>query len=380
LLVAVLFGITIKLSTPITQFYWGFVYFTIWWWSIAAVLGLLLFLGMFHRHCRHHKWRFIIGAVAVNGMFITTVAFDPFDKIGDSVAQIIVGALIAIPIAGTIGGLLNIGLAALKDRLGERPQIQDGTLCPTCAYTIVGLPEPRCPECGNQFTPQALDASPPSCKRQWRRVGLASLATLFLLVGAYFAGPYVLIRASAVGWLQFALPWDYLRINPELSERLLCESLETGNDAERILGACHLGLLLMQWPEQRAPDHRTITLLVRAVTEDPVVMVRQMAIQSLSMLSKDALYGVLPQAVRDDNADVRWMALARAASGGMLPDPRGTPFLIQALDDADQTVRTRVYARLKGNTGQAFPFNPTAPIEQRRAEQEKWQQWWASQQ
>ena len=63
-----------------------------------------------------------------------------------------------------------------------------------------------------------------------------------------------------------------------------------------------------------------------------------------------------------------------------MPNPRGTPFLIQALDDADQTVRTNVYARLKGNTGQSFPFNPTAPIEQRRAQQEKWQQWWASQQ
>ena len=341
LLVAVLLGIAIKLSTPITQFYWGVMYFTIWWFWLAAGLGLLLFLAISHRHCRHYKWRFIIGAVAVNGMLITTVVFDPFNKSSYSVAQIIIETLIAIPIVGTIGGLLNIGLAAPKDRLGERPTIQDGTMCPTCAYTIVGLPEPRCPECGNQFTPQDLEASPPSCKRQWSRVGLASLATIFLLVGAYLVGPYVLIRASAVAWLQFALPWDYLRINPELSERLLCESLETGNDTERIFGAGQLGMLLIQWPERKVPDDRTIELLVHSVTEDPVAMVRQMAIQSLALLNKDAFYSVLQQAVSDDSADVRWMALANAASGGMLPDPRGTPFLIQALDDADQTVRSR---------------------------------------
>ena len=66
--------------------------------------------------------------------------------------------------------------------------------------------------------------------------------------------------------------------------------------------------------------------------------------------------------------------------GGEFFIRRGLGSVPQALDDADQTVRTRVYARLKGNTGQTFPFNPTAPIEQRRAQQEKWQQWWASQQ
>ncbi|MCZ6654042.1 MAG: HEAT repeat domain-containing protein [Planctomycetota bacterium] len=377
---AVLLVIAIKLSAPITQFYWGVMGFTILGFGIFFFLGPLLLLGIFHRHCRHHKWRFIIGAVAVNGMLITTVVFDPFDKIGGSVAQIIVGALIAIPIAGTIGGLLNMGLAALKDLLGERPKIQDGTLCPTCGYTIVGLPEPRCPECGNQFTPHDLEASPPSGKRQWRRVGLAWLATLFLLLGAYLAGPYVLIRACADGWLKFVPALDYLRINPELSERLLCDSLETGDDTERILSASQLGFLLIQWPEQWPYDDRTITLLVHAAMEDPVVMVRQMAIQSLSMLSSEGLYDVLPRAVRDDSADVRWTALAGASGGGILPNPRGTPFLIEALDDADQTVRTRVYARLKANTGQTFPFNPTAPIEQCRAQQEKWQQWWEGQQ
>jgi hypothetical protein len=380
LLVAVLLGIAITLSTPITMFYWGVMYFMIWSFWIAAGVGLLLLLGAFQRHCRHRRWRFAIGAVATSTMLNTTVLFDPFDQVSDSGADLVISVIVAFMIIGTIGGLLNIGLAALKDRLVERPKIQDGTLCPTCAYTIVGLPEPRCPECGNRFTPQELEASPPSCKRQWRRVGLASLAGLFLLLGAYFACPYVLIRGLGGSWLHVGGAHVLLRVNPGLSESILCDYLETGDEAERVIGASQLGYLLNQWADRGAPDDRTINLLIHAATEDPVVRVRQMAIQSLMYLSTNALHNVLPQALRDDSADVRWSALACAARGGTDPDARGTPLLIQALDDADQTVRTRAYQRLRANTSQTFPFDPTAPIEQRRAQQEKWQQWWVSQQ
>ena len=152
-----------------------------------------------------------------------------------------------------------------------------------------------------------------------------------------------------------------------------------GMSGERIIDASELGFLLRPGADQRAPDDRTIDLLIHAATEDPVVMVRRMAFQSLGILSTDTIYSVLPQALTDESPDVRWMALASAARGGDAPDPRGTPFLIQALDDVDQIVRSRAYQRLRANTRQAFPFDPTAPIEQRRAQQDKWQEWWARQ-
>jgi hypothetical protein len=39
---------------------------------------------------------------------------------------------------------------------------RDGVVCPTCGYNLTGLKEPRCPECGSQFTLDQLFASQPS--------------------------------------------------------------------------------------------------------------------------------------------------------------------------------------------------------------------------
>ena len=39
---------------------------------------------------------------------------------------------------------------------------RDGVVCPTCGYNLTGLNEPRCPECGSEFTLDQLLASQPS--------------------------------------------------------------------------------------------------------------------------------------------------------------------------------------------------------------------------
>ena len=39
---------------------------------------------------------------------------------------------------------------------------RDAVVCPTCGYNLTGLKEPRCPECGTQFTLDQLLASQPS--------------------------------------------------------------------------------------------------------------------------------------------------------------------------------------------------------------------------
>jgi hypothetical protein len=39
---------------------------------------------------------------------------------------------------------------------------RDAVVCPTCGYNLTGLKEPRCPECGSQFTLDQLLASQPN--------------------------------------------------------------------------------------------------------------------------------------------------------------------------------------------------------------------------
>ncbi len=41
--------------------------------------------------------------------------------------------------------------------------------CATCAYLIVGLSEPRCPECGAPFDPEYVDHAARSCLLPWER-------------------------------------------------------------------------------------------------------------------------------------------------------------------------------------------------------------------
>ena len=50
--------------------------------------------------------------------------------------------------------------AERAQRLGASGR--DGIVCPTCGYNLTGLKEPRCPECGTQFTLDELLASQPS--------------------------------------------------------------------------------------------------------------------------------------------------------------------------------------------------------------------------
>ena len=45
-------------------------------------------------------------------------------------------------------------------RLGSSGR--DSVVCPTCGYNLTGLKEPRCPECGSEFTLDQLLASQPS--------------------------------------------------------------------------------------------------------------------------------------------------------------------------------------------------------------------------
>ena len=74
---------------------------------------------------------------------------------------------------GTCGGALTgaivwiiLTILVWRETPAERGQRlaranADALVCPTCGYNLTGLREPRCPECGTQFTLNELYASQP---------------------------------------------------------------------------------------------------------------------------------------------------------------------------------------------------------------------------
>jgi uncharacterized paraquat-inducible protein A len=75
---------------------------------------------------------------------------------------------------GTCGGLLTgavlwmiLTIVVWRETPAERAARlsradADALVCPTCGYNLTGLREPRCPECGTQFTLNELYAAQPA--------------------------------------------------------------------------------------------------------------------------------------------------------------------------------------------------------------------------
>ena len=47
--------------------------------------------------------------------------------------------------------LLTLSVIVVLRRQVKRARLQDAGLCVRCGYNLTGLPEPRCPECGEAF-------------------------------------------------------------------------------------------------------------------------------------------------------------------------------------------------------------------------------------
>jgi len=298
---------------------------------------------------------------------------------GATPAEMWTNALIVFLFGSVIGGVLNLALNYLKDFLWGEVVTQDGTMCPTCAYNILHLPGPRCPECGKTFELEDLDPNPPDRACEWRRFAFQFFSVAFVCTLGYLALPSLVFRLAANGWYDVVPVREYLTLRPGYSRDILLTHLKNGDAAERATAAYCLLFVLTPEYGGIAADSETMLALKTASMIDPIATVRQSAIQTVSMMSSDSLHEILEQLVLDSDATVRWIALAHGASAGIV-DNRGTPFLIRALTDEDVTVRDHAYQRLTANTGQSFPYDPSAPLESRLEAQARWQAWWNAQQ
>ncbi len=61
--------------------------------------------------------------------------------------------------------LLNLALRFVFNRIRPPRPMQDGTLCPGCAYSLIGNETMVCPECGKAFTFEELGTT----EREFRR-------------------------------------------------------------------------------------------------------------------------------------------------------------------------------------------------------------------
>src|SRR5947209_7206968 len=75
--------------------------------------------------------------------------------------------------------------------------MNDTPMCLGCGYTLLGLPEPRCPECGRPFDlsdPRTYTTKPPLVRWRYWAPGFA------LALGVGLASYVLLIQVAGFGW------------------------------------------------------------------------------------------------------------------------------------------------------------------------------------
>ena len=68
----------------------------------------------------------------------------------------LIGFIVLPLILSTAGAVLFLLALFIGWIVGGRGQVRDRRCCQRCGYPLVGLPEPRCPECGEPFDPSLL--------------------------------------------------------------------------------------------------------------------------------------------------------------------------------------------------------------------------------
>lgn len=359
-----------------------------WIYSFAPLLGLLIPLAfspisfalvllvvalwIFPWDCRHvgfHALRGTLLGFAASAALLATLPRElaaGLDIHLDIWLCLIIGSL--------LGVLTSILVLWLITAVAGQPIVQDGTRCPTCAYSILYIPSKRCPECGTAFSEADISPIPPSYVPQWRRAFGQGLFYLTLFIAFYAVYPYVLVEllvripvpASPGDW---SYKWTrYLDRRPSAAGRALAVCLERDDRRQRAQAAEISGLL-------KRPNPLLEDRLVHCGRADPDPLIRQTCLLSLSRMNPERLADSMPLFLLDPDPMVRWAVVAALASGGSSPRTLGIPWLIVALDDNDEQVRTFAYQRLCENSGLSLPFDPKAPLDERLRSQAKWMEW-----
>ena len=136
-----------------------------WDWEIvhAAFITALLMLVPVPWVYRHTPgWRIVVyGVIYALGLVIwTETIWLLLVEMELKIPVLYVPGLVSMFLFNSnllVGGFGLVCLTWLICRLVRGPIVQqDGTLCPNCAYSLLGCVEQVCPECGREFTFQEL--------------------------------------------------------------------------------------------------------------------------------------------------------------------------------------------------------------------------------
>jgi len=141
---------------------------------VCVLLGVVPTLCMY-RHVR--GWQFV-GFAAIFCFFTGLINFllvacaigidesNMFEELWPRLDALATNSVFVYPhyLLGSNFVGLALGWLVQRIRLGKAV-LQDGTLCPRCAYSIVGCSSQRCPECGSAFSADDLTSA------RWTRDG-----------------------------------------------------------------------------------------------------------------------------------------------------------------------------------------------------------------
>lgn len=144
--------------------------------------------------CQHLTWCAVYGAVIGAAPLILPLLSDVASRrayVSFLHPTTLLVVLTLLIVGGAIGSGMLCGWAVFYRHAVCRVEIQDGTLCPTCAYCIAHLPTNVCPECGNAFVPLKVERTPTPVgsvepyRQRKHLVGIVTLVGLVVvLVGA----------------------------------------------------------------------------------------------------------------------------------------------------------------------------------------------------
>jgi len=104
---------------------------------IAVAINVALLIGLY----LGHRWAYI---ALMSFSFLGVVVSASHNAVGGLIVLLLNG-FVVVPVALCTGYFFNIG------ELGAPEKKADPLVCPSCGYSLLGLTDPRCPECGRQF-------------------------------------------------------------------------------------------------------------------------------------------------------------------------------------------------------------------------------------